>query len=117
MRFLLLMYALISVGFAISGFRSDGATTGLCILGASGLAIMAGAGLRGSLEGIRVQKIVGPIVTALLLTLAGWLSIRLSLGLAGQRFPGWVWVSIGFVAYLFCPDVTREASNRQSESV
>jgi len=88
MRFLLFMYAVISVGFAVSGFRSDGTTTGLCIIGASALDIRAGAGLRGSLEGIRVQKIVGPIITALLLTLAGWLSMGLSLDLAGQRFPG-----------------------------
>jgi hypothetical protein len=116
MRFLLTLYALMSIGFAVGSLSTEGVATALCILGASALAIMAGAGLRGSLEGVRIQKIIGPLITLLLMGVAGWLSSGFSWNVAGERYPGWLWVAGGFAAWLFCPDVTRDAPSGESKS-
>jgi hypothetical protein len=99
-RRLILLYATMSIVYAVGAIRYDSVTSGLCIFGASTLAIMAGAGLRASLEGDRAQKIAGPVITALLLALAWWLSMRSSWNIFGHQLSGSVWMVIGFI--LFC---------------
>jgi hypothetical protein len=91
------IYTVLSVTFAITGGRNAGILVGLCIAGASLIALSAGAGLRASLRGPKVQKIGGILIACALLGLGVWNSVRFSVNLFGAQLSGWMWVAIGFV--------------------
>ena len=98
MVWLLTVYVIMSVVISVSAAFHIGIAAGVYAVLTIALALIAGAGLKATLFwGRTVHKIAGPVVAALLVLLAYWLSGGFSAGLFSYRFTGAEWGAIGFV--------------------
>jgi hypothetical protein len=98
MVWLLSLYVIMSVVVSVSAAFHIGIAAGVYAVLTIALALIAGTGLKATLFwGNTVHKIGGPVVTALLVILAYWLSSGFSVGLFSYRFTGAEWGAIGFV--------------------
>lgn len=98
MVWLLSLYVIMSIVVSVSAAFHIGIAAGIYAVLTIALALIAGAGLKATLFwGNTVHKIGGPVVTALLVILAYWLSSGFSVGLFSYRFTGAEWGAIGFV--------------------
>ena len=98
MVWLLSLYVIMSVVISLSAAFHAGMAAGLYAVLTITLALIAGGGLKATVFwGNTVQKIGGPVVAALLVILAYWLSGGFSVGLFSYRFTGAEWGAMGFV--------------------
>jgi hypothetical protein len=98
MVWLLNLYVIMSVVISVSAAFHVRVAAGVYAVLTTAVALIAGGGLKATLFwGNTVQKIGGPVVTALLVILAYWLSGGFSVGLFSYRFTGAEWGAIGFV--------------------
>jgi hypothetical protein len=98
MVWLLNLYVVMSIVVSVSAAFHVGVAAGVCAVLTIAVALIAGGGLKATLFwGNTVQKMGGPVVTALLAILAYWLSGGFSVGLFSYRFTGAEWGAIGFV--------------------
>ena len=98
MVWLLTLYLIMSVVISLSAAFHIGIAAGLYAVLTIALALIAGTGLKATLFwGHTVHRIGGPVVAALLVILAYWLSGGFSAGLFSYRFTGAEWGAIGFV--------------------
>jgi len=92
------IYLLLSLAIALTGWLDAGFTVGLSAIGTSVLSISAGGGLKASLLwGDKAQKIGGPLIAAIVMALALWISRGFSVQLSGYILSGTMWGWIGFV--------------------
>ena len=95
---LLNLYVIMSVVVSVSAAFHVGVAAGLYAVLTIAVALIAGSVLKAALFwGDMVQRIGGPVVAALLVILAYWLSGGFSVGLFSYRFTGAEWGAIGFV--------------------
>lgn len=98
MVWLLSLYVIMSVVISVSAAFHVGIAAGLYAVLTITLALIAGGGLKATLFwGNAVQKIGGPVVVALLVIFAYWLSGGFSVGLFSYSFTGAEWGAMGFV--------------------
>ena len=98
MVWLLTLYLIMSVVISLSAAFHIGIAAGLYAVLTIALALIAGTGLKATLFwGHTVHRIGGPVVAALLVILAYWLSGGFSAGLFSYRFTGAEWGAIWFV--------------------
>jgi hypothetical protein len=98
MVWLLNLYVIMSVVVSVSAAFHVGPAAGAYAVLTIAVALIAGGGLKATLFwGSTAQKIGGPVVTALRVILAYWLSGGFSVGLFSYRFTGAEWGAIGFV--------------------
>ena len=103
MVWLLSLYVIMSVVVSVSAAFHVGVAAGVCAVLTIAIGLTAGGGLKATLFwGNTVQRIGGPVVTALLVILAYWLSGGFSVGLFSYSFTGAEWGAIGFlIAFLW----------------
>ena len=91
------LYVIMSVVISLSAAFHVGIAAGLYAVLTITLALIAGGGLKATLFwGNAVQKIGGPVVVALLVIFAYWLSGGFSVGLFSYSFTGAEWGAMGF---------------------
>ena len=103
MVWLLNLYVIMSVVVSVSAAFHVGIAAGVYAVLTIAVALIAGGVLKATLFwGNTVQKIGGPVVAALLVILAYWLSGGFSVGLFSYSFTGAEWGAIGFlIAFLW----------------
>jgi hypothetical protein len=99
--FIVCLYWLASVAVALAAFSSGGMTPGLCALGTSALAFIAGVGLKGTIYGSWRRRLAGLCLALVSMGIAHWLGTGFSVNLLGVSLGGteWGWLSF-FISLL-----------------